>query len=287
MLVSEPAGARQEGPAADEPEGRERAAAASAVDLAATYDLYYVSRHYEARYPVPNPATLAFLLEQGLHRSQSVLDLGCGSGRYALALLQAGCQSITGCDPSQGALAEFRRHLEDHPGRERIRLVLGEVDALALDDRFDAFLMLFGVLGMLGSHDRRVLTLRALRERCLPDARLVLTVPNAWRRMPGNQLRAWWQGLWRPVSGQCSRDIRFQRHFDGRTYEFPYHLYGASELRQELAQGGWRLVRLEAESFLPESWVCRQPWLARVDSRLRARVPALLGYGMRALALPL
>ncbi len=284
--MSEPE-ALHEGPALEDPEACTQEAAAGVATLAATYDLYFASRHYEQRYPVPNPATLAFLLAQELHHAQAVLDLGCGNGRYGLALLQAGCASLTGCDPSQGALSEFRRHLEVHPGRDRVRLVQGGVEALSLEDRFDVVLMLFGVLGLVGGRARRIATLRALRARCLPGARLVLTVPSAWRRLPGLRLCAWWQGLWHPSAGRGSRDIRFQRHFGGRTYEFPYHLYGAGELRQELAEGGWRLVLLEAESVLPESWVCRHPWLARLDAWLRPWTPAFLGYGMRALALPL
>ncbi len=255
-------------------------------DLAATYDLYYASRHYEHRYPVPNPATFDFLLAQGLHRARSVLDLGCGNGRYAMALLGQGSARITGCDPSQGALDEFRRRLQGHPARSRIRLVHGCVKALSPEDRFDAILLLFGVLGLLGERERRVATLRALREHALPGARLALTVPSAWRRLPGARLQAWWRGLRDPSAASRSRDIRFERHFGGRAHHFCYHLYGAAELRQELAEGGWRLVLLEAESVLPESLICRHGWLARIDRRLRPWIPAFLGYGMRALAVP-
>ena len=255
-------------------------------ELAATYDVYYASRHYEHRYPVPNPATFEFLLAQGLHRARSVLDLGCGNGRYAMALLEQGAARITGCDPSQGALNEFHRRLRRHPDRARVRLVHGCVKALSPDDRFDAILLLFGVLGLLGHRERRVATLRALREHALPGTRLALTVPSAWRRLPGARLQAWWQGLRDPSAAGRGRDIRFERHFAGRAHHFHYHLYGASELRQELAEGGWRLVLLEAESVLPESLICRHAWLARIDRRLRPWTPAFLGYGMRALAVP-
>lgn len=285
--MSEPVHSPKEDPFAQEPRGSEQDAAARAAALAATYDLYYASGHYEERYPVPNPSTLAFLLAQGLQHAKALLDLGCGNGRYGLALLQKGCQALTCCDPSQGALAELRRHLEGHPGRDRVRLVRGGVEALGSEDRFDGFLMLFGVLGLLGDREHRVGTLRALRTRCLPGAQLVLTVPSAWRRMPGPRLRAWWQGLMNPAAGPGGRDIRLQRHFGGRSHDFHYHLFEVGGLRQELAEGGWRLVLLEAESVLPESWVCRHPWLARLDARLRPCTPAFLGYGMRALALPL
>lgn len=258
----------------------------AAVDMTLTYDLYFASRHYEHRYPVPNPATLDFLLDLGLHQARAILDLGCGNGRYALPLLDRGCGPLTGCDPSREALASFRQRLQRHPRRAEVRLVQGGVEALGPQDRFDAFLLLFGVLGLVGDRARRIETLREMRQRCLPGARLVFTVPSAWRRLPGAQLRAWWQGLRHRGPGGSARDIHFQRRIEGQDRDFLYHLYGAGELRQELADGGWQLLRLEAESLLPESLVCRRPWLARIDQALRPWLPASLGYGMRGVAVP-
>lgn len=256
------------------------------ADLAATYDLYFASRHYEHRYPVPNPATLAFLREQGLDHARSLLDLGCGNGRYALALLGPGCASLTGCDPSQGALEQFRLHLQGHPLGAQVRLVHGGVEALAPGDRFDVFLMLFGVLGLIGDRACRVRVLRALRAHCLPGARLALTVPNAWRRFPGARVRAWWESLRHAGSALGVGDVRIWRHFGGEAHAFRYHLFVPAGLREELAEAGWRLVLLEAEGVFPESLVCRWPWLAAIDRYLRRITPARLGYGMRALAVP-
>ena len=255
-------------------------------DLAATYDLYFASRHYDHRYPVPNPATLAFLRAQGLYRARSMLDLGCGNGRYALPLLGPECAALTGCDPSRGALAQFRLHLQTHPLQSRVRLVHGGVEALAPSDRFDVLLLLFGVLGLMGARASRIRNLQALRGHCLPGARLVLTVPNAWRRLPGARMRALWDAIRQPGAARSSGDVRFWRRIAGRAHGFRYHLFTPAELREELAEAGWTVVLLEADGVLPESPVCRWAWLAVIDGWLRRITPTRLGYGFRALAVP-
>jgi SAM-dependent methyltransferase len=256
------------------------------ADLAATYDLYFASRHYEHRYPVPNPATLAFLRQQGLDHARSMLDLGCGNGRYALALLGPECAALTGCDPSQGALAQFRQHLQTHPLQSRVRLVHGGVEALAPGDRFDVLLLLFGVLGLMGGRACRIRNLQALHGHCLPGARLVLTVPNAWRRLPGARLRALWDAIRQPGAARGSGDVRFWRRIAGRAHVFRYHLFTPAELREELAEAGWTVVLLEADGVLPESPVCRWTWLAVIDGWLRRITPTRLSYGFRVLAIP-
>ncbi len=257
-------------------------------ELVRFYDDYYACSDYQRRYPAPNPATLDFLRECGMDGASEVLDLGCGNGRYAVPLLAMGKGRVTGCDPSREALVAFGRALERTPWRDRVRLVHGPVDALDPDARFDGFLLLFGVLGLLGPSRERLRVLRRLRSQATPDARLVLTVPSIWRRLPGAQLRAWYHGLWPAPDERTGepQDVRFVRRVAGRPRAFTYHLYRAPELRRELAEGGWQLLRLEAESVLPESFICRRPALARWDARLRPWWPAPLGYGMRALAVP-
>ncbi len=248
--------------------------------LVTAYEDYYGSQHYEHRYPAPNPSTLSFLRRHGLHQAISLLDLGCGSGRYAMPLLAQGSAQITGCDPAAAALDIFRRRVQDGALQARVRLVHGDVGALPDASRFDGFLLLFGVLGILGPREQRVATLRRLRALALPGARMALTVPSAWRRLPWAHIRAWWQAPDQP------HDIQYVRRIQGQVRHFSYHLYQVDGLRQELADAGWQLQVLEPESVLPESWVCRWPALARLDGHLQGLTPAALGYGLRALAIP-
>ena len=67
-------------------------------------------------------------------RGQSVLDLGCGTGRHTAWLAEAGA-SVTAVDFSEGMLAEARRK----PGMESVRFLAHDLhDPLPIsDDSFD------------------------------------------------------------------------------------------------------------------------------------------------------
>lgn len=256
------------------------------ASLARAYDLYFASDFYDSRYPAPNASTLAFLWRHGAHRARRVLDVGCGNGRYALALLARGSGHVVGCDISKAALAAFEARLHGLPERARVDLVLGDVRSLPSQASFDCLLMLFGVLGHIGPRPERVAALRALRECAAPNARLLLSVPSVWRRLPGALLRSFARRLTgQPSAGPDAwADVEYQRVIQGDPVRFHYHLYRVATLRAELAEAGWWLAAVEAESVLPEKWVCASAWVARVDRWLQRGVPAGLGYGIRGVA---
>ena len=63
-----------------------------------------------------------------------------------------------------------------------------------------------------------------------------------------------------------------------------YHLYTPADFESEIRAAGFRPVRFEPESILPENAVVRGRHLARVDRLLRHLVPAALGYGFLVVA---
>lgn len=248
--------------------------------LRALYDSYYASHDYERRYPRPNAGTLDFLWRHGLAHARRVADVGCGNGRYAVPVLEAGAGELVACDPSQGALDAFAERLHGAPWAARVSLVPGGVEALPMAT-FDRFLMLFGVLSHIGPKKARIEALLELRRRASPDARLLLSVPSRWRRRPLELLAS----LARPV-GEAFGDVLFSRVISGRPQVFAYHLYTLQSLRRELADAGWVLEHAEAESLAPEWLVTRHPGWERLDRRLQRWWPAALGYGIRAVARP-
>lgn len=255
------------------------------------YDRYFSSHDYKRRYPAPNPATMRFLLAQG-HAATSafILDVGCGDGRYALALLDATAARITGCDISGAALAEFAAQLHARADAQRVRLLHGEVSDMVPspeNPRHDLSLLLFGVLSHAGNLAARVGMLQAIRRQTTPGGRLLLTVPSIWRRRPVELVRAVWRRALRRQAGQAPLgDIEFVRVIDGQPQAFFYHLYSVAGLKHELALAGWTLQSCQAESLLPEWLVTQHPWVARLDGLVRPLLPAALGYGIRAVAQP-
>jgi SAM-dependent methyltransferase len=257
-----------------------------ADEMKNTYDKYFLSNGYTDRYPVPNTATLDYILRNGARHTAHILDFGCGDGRYALALLARTDARLTGYDISEPSLQALERNLQGTPYRERVTLVAGDIDNLAGNGTYDLVLMLFGVLSHVGNRAARIKTLRRLHERMSPGAQLILSVPSIYRRRPLDLLRyacARQLGKATPPQHEAG-SIYFVRHVHGERLRFFYHLYTVARLRDELQAAGFVLQDTEAESVFPEWWLMRSPRLQRIDRKLSKWLAASLGYGIRARA---
>jgi len=124
---------------------------------------------------------IIFLLDElALPPGSRILDVGCGTGRHAVALARAG-HHVLGVDISAGMLAEAKRHA----AREGVQVEWLQCDAanLCLDQRFDAALCLCeGAFGLLASEDdpltHELDILRGVSTALKPNAKLILTAPN-------------------------------------------------------------------------------------------------------------
>ena len=130
---------------------------------AAAYDLLYRDKDYEAE---------CDLLEELFGRYAgravaSVLDLGCGTGRHAVALARRGYE-VVGVDRSAAMLAEARGRAATTDSAFHV----GDVRDADLGRRFDAVVMLFAVLGYQTSNADALAALRTVR-RHLVDGGLV------------------------------------------------------------------------------------------------------------------
>jgi SAM-dependent methyltransferase len=119
---------------------------------------------------------VGFLLELlKLPQGARLLDVGCGPGRHAVPLAQAGL-AVTGIDVS-------RRFLElaaDEAQRAGVRPAFFEVDArqMPFDDEFDAVISLCqGGFGLMGGDDS--LVLKRMMEALKPGGTLVMTAFSA------------------------------------------------------------------------------------------------------------
>lgn len=236
------------------------------------YEQYHASGHYDQRYPQPNPRVLQ-LIRAHLPAQGHVLDFGCGSGRYLLPLLnQAG--RLVALDSSAAALARLDDRLPPDAVPVHMLTTAGPVLTKHIErhGRLDLALCLFGVLAHIPSAADRQTVLQQLHGSLrASDGRLLLSVPNRYRRF-------WWRQL------RSGARVSYQRQVDGAPIVLHYQLFDSQRLRNELQQAGFVLEQLHAESLLPESWVTRWPMAQQLDRLLCSLLPASWGYGLLAIA---
>jgi ubiquinone/menaquinone biosynthesis C-methylase UbiE len=124
-----------------------------------------------------------FLEDIDLYRNFSmrcngpVLELGCGSGRVALALAQAG-MDVVGIDISEAMLALARTHAEEQGLLDKVRLEWGDMRALAFQEAFALVLCpLNGFLHLETAQDQQA-ALDGIHRALLPGGFLLVDVSN-------------------------------------------------------------------------------------------------------------
>ena len=135
----------------------------------------YTDPRLAACYDALNPpdASDAFYLALAGDESKDVLDMGCGTGRLAVALAERG-HRVTGADPSPGMLMVAR----SRTGTERVTWVDSSADNLALSTRFDLIIMTGHAFQVLLSDETIRASLRALRRHLAPRGRLAFETRN-------------------------------------------------------------------------------------------------------------
>lgn len=266
------------------PSGKGQMIAMTSDWMTRSYDRYFETGYYEHRYPAPNPMTLRTAVDQIHAAGPRVIDFGCGSGRYAGALLERTDARIIGYDVSHVALDRLSRRCAAFVRGGRLVPVGEDLDHLARAVRawngVDLALLLFGVLGHVQSREGRHEVLRALRGMLRPGGRIVVSVPNARQRFHRER---------RETARLHDRslepgDIVYTRQHGGDAITLYYHLYESGELEAELVAAGFRLLDVHAESVLPERAVVGNRLSAALDAALVATMPLRLAYGFLAVA---
>jgi SAM-dependent methyltransferase len=113
------------------------------------YDELYEGKDYEAEADYVDA-----LIQQYLPGAQSVLDLGCGTGRHAIKFTEKG-YAVVGVDRSPEMIAKARGHRERLLPHIQERLTFNHctIRDLRLGRRFDAAVSLFHVISYQVSND--------------------------------------------------------------------------------------------------------------------------------------
>jgi len=256
-----------------------------------SYDCYYASGLYDARYPRPNPPTYRSALRLA-RTSSRILDFGAGSGRYTMPFLRSTNAFVCAYDISADACKalELQAATAD-VGSQRL-LITADLGAVQAAGPYDLVVALFGVLSHIEGKENRIDILSSIRSVLSREGLLLLTVPHALRRFP---LHASSDGRGSESSSASSaraqarryfpsaRPVIYRHHVENEARPFPYYLFSRRELISELSAAGFALVVLESDSILPERRLVRRPTLAPVDDFLCRLLPSWAGYGLRAI----
>jgi SAM-dependent methyltransferase len=114
------------------------------------------------------------LLDQFMRRKGRVLNVGCGAGREAFALAEAGFE-VVGIDVAPGMIAEAKRHAQT----SGINIHFAVKDATALDyppNSFNYVLFSASVYSHIPTRKLRIDTLRRISDLLTPNGILFFSV---------------------------------------------------------------------------------------------------------------
>lgn len=188
-----------------------------------------------------------------------VLDLGCGTGRLAIPLLERG-YNVVGIDLSHRMLQRMIEKIRDSietidegcqsndlpkgPSLSAIEANLVELDCLASNSADHAICM-FSTLGMIQGRDNRMQFLRHVSRVVRPGGQFIVHVHRRWAALQEPR------GLARLANSLWNSWRIPDYEFGDATYAYRglekmfMHRFSASELRRDLSSCGWKIQRLE------------------------------------------
>lgn len=207
------------------------------------------------------PAILAAL---AIRPGARILDVGCGTGRHALAFARRG-YAVTGLDRSP-VLLEKAAIARDEEGL-RLDLRLGDMRALPLPaaEPWDAVVSLFTSFGYFSDAENEAVA-RGMAESLVPGGRLLLDLANREALEQSHGKRTWSERPGGYLLDEYAFDADARRFLcnrilltDGRErrYPFDHRAYSEQEIRALLKKAGLRVLAvygsLERTPFTPRS----------------------------------
>ncbi|MGC1413846.1 MAG: class I SAM-dependent methyltransferase [Candidatus Acidiferrum sp.] len=143
----------------------------------ALYDGFIADYYDESPLVRGRTRDVAFYRDAVQEFGDPVLELGCGTGRIALALAEAGYR-VTGLDISERMLERCNQKLAALPreARERIHLVQGDMTRFDLGEKFRVVIIPFRPFQHLLEIDAQVSCLESVRRHLQDGGRLILDV---------------------------------------------------------------------------------------------------------------
>ena len=240
--------------------------------IADDYDEYF---SYTSLFELDQGLVLETLAQVG-KPNELVADLGCGTGRALVPVVEAGYRGLA-IDLSWPMLQLVQQKAQQQNlNIQCLRTNLVEMNGLA-ENSVDHCICLFSTLGMISGKDNRQATLQHIARIMKPGGRFILHVHNYWYNLydPGGPkwlIRNWLQSLF-------TKNVqRGDRQFSYRGVPNMFlHVFRYREIKRALKSAGLsieRTVPLHAQRQRPLS----NPWLFR-DLRANGWIFSIRHHG--------
>ena len=160
------------------------------------YDDLYEGKDYAAEADYVDA-----LIQRYFPGAQSLLDLGCGTGRHAIKFTEKG-YAVVGVDRSPEMIAKAQRHREKLPPqlRERLTLEPRDIRDFRLGRQFDAVVALFHVISYQTSNNDLLAALTTAKTHLRENGLFIFDCwygPGVLTDPPAVRVRRMQQGLHR------------------------------------------------------------------------------------------
>jgi SAM-dependent methyltransferase len=135
----------------------------------------HCAEFYDEMYPPPSRLSLDRLVE--LARGGPVLDAGCGTGRYAIALASRGL-AVHGIDASAAMIARLRAK----SGGDAIGVTLGDFACVSAPDRYRLVICMVDTLALLPDRDAQARAVGRLAASVAGDGSLLVETTASGNR---------------------------------------------------------------------------------------------------------
>ncbi len=120
---------------------------------------------------------IGFYVQLARGANGPVLDLGCGTGRLARAIAEAGLR-IDGLDSSERMLSLAERRLREAGLFDNARLIKGDAGQFDLGRRYGLVIFAMNSFMHLATASRQLACLRSVRRHLRPGGLFVMDLPN-------------------------------------------------------------------------------------------------------------
>lgn len=179
------------------------------------------------------------VLQQHFVEPGRLVDLGCGTGRHAVAFASRGFD-VLGVDLSAEMLRQFQTKAAA-AGVVAAALCANLCDLSGLpDSQFDYAILMYATLGMIPVAADRIRVLQEARRLLVPCGKLALHIHNLWFNLFDSQGRSWlWKDRLQRWRGRPGGDRIVH---DRGIPNFQMHVFSRREISRLLCEAGFRIV---------------------------------------------